>query len=163
MKKLLYMAMLCCMIIACASNGKQPGEGNEIQRDSLVKERSDSDGLASKDTIDIEVFLDITESALRDLKQIHIKAAEDTLKYKQLAEKWDSLDHYAISNINRDEMRHSVKLKYLQTTVDFLSELKRLSIESKEAGIKSDYKEEEMKEVEEMLKLFQKQLWLETH
>lgn len=163
MKKLLYIAMLCCMIMACANNEKQSSEGNENQEDALVTEKSDSDGLASKDTIDIKAFLDKTESALKDLKQIHIKVAEDTLKYKHLVAEWDSLDYYAISNINRDEMKHSVKLKYLQTIVDFLSELKRLSIESKEAGIKSDYHEEEMEEFEEILNLFQKQLWLETH
>ena len=162
MKKLLYLAMLCCMIMACTSNGKQSSEGNEIQKDSFVIEKSDSDELVPKDTIDIEAFLDKTESALSELKQIHIKAAEDTLKYKLIEQKWDSLDHYAISNINRDEMKHSVKVRYLKTIVDFLSEIKRLSIESKEAGIKSDYNEEEVEEVEEMLKPFQKQLSLET-
>jgi len=163
MKKLFFMAMLCCMIIACTSNGRQSGEGNEIQEDSLAIEKSDSNELATKDTVDVEVFLEKTESALSGMKQIHIKAAEDTLKYEYLKEKWDSLDHYAISNINRDEMRHSVKIRYLQTVFDFLSELKRLSIESKEAGIKNGPNEEEIEELEKMTNLLQRQLWLETH
>lgn len=157
------MTMLCCTIIACTSNGKQSGEGNEIQEDSLTIEKSDSNELATKDTVDVEVFLEKTESALSDLKQIHIKATEDTLKYEYLKEKWDSLDHYAISNINRDEMRHSVKIRYLQTIIDFLSELKRLSIESKEAGIKNAPNKEEIEELEKMTNLLQRQLWLETH
>lgn len=162
MKKLVILAMLCCMIMACASNGKQSSEDNGIQKDSLVIEQPNFDGVVSKDTIDIEAFLDKTESALRELRLTHIKAAEDTLKYKLIVQKWDSLDHYAISNLNRDEIKHSVKVRYMQTIVDFLSEIKRLSIESKEAGIKSDYNDEEMEEFEEMLKLFQKQLSLET-
>lgn len=161
MKKLVFMAMLSCMVMACVSNGKQSGDMDESQGDSVVSDVQDSNEVALKDTIDIETYLNKMESMLIDIKQIRIKKAEDTLKYQPLKEKWDGLDNFVIADFDRDELKHSVKVKYLKVMSEYLSEMMRLSKELKAAGISANEKEDE--EFEESQKLFEKQLWLETH
>ena len=155
------MAMLSCMLMACVSNGKRSDVTNESQKDSVVIEAQDSDEVVTKDSIDFETYLNAMDSILVDVKKIHIKKAEDTLKYESLKEKWGDFAHYGIEDFDRDNMKHSVKVKMLRVMTESISEMIRLSKESKAAGI--SVKEKEMKEFEEAQKLFEKQLWLETH
>lgn len=161
MKKLAFMAMLSCILMACVSNGKRSDVTNEAQKDSVVIEAQDSDEVVTKDSIDFETYLNRMDSILVDVKKIHIKEAEDTLKYESLKEKWSDFAHYGIEDFDRDNMKHSVKVKMLRVMTESISEMIRLSKESKAAGI--SVKEKEMKEFEEAQKLFEKQLWLETH
>ena len=161
MKKLAFMAMLSCMLMACVSNGKRSDVTNESQKDSVVIEALDSDEVVTKDSIDIETYLNAMDSILVDVKKIHIKKAEDTLKYEYLKEKWSDLDRFKVADYDRDSMKHSVKVKMLMVMTESFSEMIRLSKESKAAGI--SVKEKEIKEFEEEIKSLEKQLWLETH
>lgn len=161
MKKLVFMAMLSCMIMACVSNGKQSGDMNESQGDSVVLDVQDSNEVVLKDTIDIETYLNKMESMLIDIKQIQIKKEEDTLKYESLIEKWNGLDSFVIADFDKDELKHSVKVKYLKVMAEYLSEMMRLSKELKAAGIRVNEKDDE--EFEKSQKLIEKQLWQETH
>ena len=161
MKKLAFTTMLSCMVMACTSNGKQSDGTDESQKDSVVLETQDSNEVVSKDSIDIETYLDRMDSILADCKKIHIKEAEDTLKYNSLKEKWGNFGCSNVKDFDRDSMKHSVKVRLLRIATEYFQEVKRLSNESKTAGI--NVKEKDDKELEEAQKLFEKQLWLETH
>ena len=72
MKKLAFMAMLSCILMACVSNGKRSDVTNEAQKDSVVIEAQDSDEVVTKDSIDFETYLNRMDSILVDVKKIHI-------------------------------------------------------------------------------------------
>ena len=158
MKNLFMIMVFSSMIISCVSNGKQSREENVSREDSVVLETPDSNVVAYIDTIDTATYLDKMESILNDMKQIQIKKAEDTLQFERLKEKYGSFDHF---NVPDNKIKHSERVRLLKVIHDYLSEIIRLSKESKAAGINDN--EDNEKEFEKAQKIFERQLWLETH
>lgn len=159
MKNLFMIMVFSSMIISCVSNGKQSREENVSREDSVVLETPDSNVVAYIDTIDTATYLDKMESILNDMKQIQIKKAEDTLQFERLKERYGSFNLFNVPDKN--EIKHSVRVRILKVTNDYLSEIIRLSKESKAAGINDN--EDNEKEFEKAQKIFERQLWLETH
>ena len=127
MKKLAFMMMLSCMVMACVSNGKRSDGTNESQKDSVVLEAQDSNEVPLKDSIDFEAYLDRMDSILADYKKIHIKRPEDTLKYNSLIKKWGNFNRLGVKDFDRDSMKHSVKVKFLKIMTEYFSEMIRQS------------------------------------
>lgn len=118
----------------------------------------------SKDTInyeELEVALSDMEAMLNDVKQIEIKNVSDMLLLNELEKKWEKQSKSEIPlNLGGNEIediKHSYRVRLLKWMIGLLSEMKRFDAKLKEMG------EEVDGNVDEDLKEFQRQLWLETH
>lgn len=149
----------------CKNNGNDNSSTDSVKTsDTIVSDDKDT---VPKDTIDLETYLGLMESMIDDLKQIYINKPEDTLKYEWLDEKWSMLDNYEVQSFDKDEMKHSDKVRFLKFLVDYDSETKRIANEAKAAGVAEfcnlDKYGEEDSEWDEFMQSCQRQLWLETH
>lgn len=135
------------------------GRDNVIGQDSL----GICNEVVSRDTINIQTWLQKAESILNDYKHIHITNASDTLKYSNLDKKYRIMNQFVIEDFAPEELRHSVRVKYLGISISLLEEINRIHKEYVKIGLEGVLDENELKTTQEMMTLFKKKLWMETH
>ena len=161
------MAVCLTLIVVagCKNNGNRNSSTDSMElSDTVFSDDKIVTDTVPKDTVDIETYLSKMEPMLDELKQIHINKPEDTLKYKLLEEKWDRIGNFEIRDTDRNGLKHSVKVRFLEYVVGLDSEHKRLANEAKAAGVAEfeDFDKEDS-EWNEGVQEFRRQLWLETH
>ena len=73
------------------------------------------------------------------------------------------MNQFVIEDFAPEELRHSVRVKYLGISISLLEEINRIHKECVKIGLEGVLDENELKTTQEMMTLFKKKLWMETH
>jgi len=159
MMHILYAGVVFTCISCGGQKSNMDDHGNVAKQDSVVM----SNDIESKDTIDIESWLQNTEQTLNEVKNIHINSVSDTLKYSALGKEFKDNSSLVIRDFNPEELTHSVKVRYLKVCLSLFEEMGRIHKESVNVGLRGFLNEDELKSVQEGIELYKKKLWQETH
>ena len=162
-KKTFVNVLYAIVVVTCLSCNGQNANNTQKVIETKQEVVDISNELVPIDTTNIETTLQNVESFLYDLKNIHVAKASDTLKYEYLKKKWANMDITPIRIYDRNEVKHSIRVKYYTLLISLYEEISRVNDEAETAGLKGGFNENKLKKIQESMDLYKRKLWLETH
>lgn len=154
----LFTASIVMMAVGCS------GTKNDGQKTAeAVPVDSDNTAYYKRTLLDSALSDPRVETFFEELKQLHIKEPADTTKYNQFFEKIEKdsipLPMFGLWEMEElQEEKHSNRVKVLQYCIDWYTEGARLEQEAVKAGIKMIEED-----VDSIIFVYKRHLWLETH